>query len=57
MRTKLFLYVAFGILLFVACQSDNNDEKEEPSEPEKVTFTIEPEAITLAVGESIEMGI
>lgn len=55
MRTKLFLYVAFGILLFVACQSDNNDEKEEPSEPEKVTFTIEPEAITLAVGESCQL--
>lgn len=52
----LSLYLTLGmILLFVACQHNNNDEKEEPSIPQNPIFTIEPETLVLAVGESYQL--
>lgn len=55
-RINLFLYLVLGVFLLAACQHDNNDdEKEKPSVPESQIFTIEPEAIKLAVGESCQL--
>ena len=54
-RTKLFLYLAFGVLLLTACQSEDDEEEKENPMPENSVFTIEPEAVTLAVGESCQL--
>lgn len=54
---RLFLLIISGILFFTACQ-ESEDEKNEPSVPEDSVpdkLTIEPESVTLEVGESCQL--
>lgn len=47
------LYFVLGVLLLVACQDSNYSEIKEPVAPGELT--VEPESVTLAVGESCQL--